>query len=246
MDKIKLPHAHGEEPISPALAQTLVEQVEDFQAVAATFRCLGDVTRLRIFWLLYHCEQCVLNIAALMAMSSPAVSHHLRELREGGLIVSRREGKEVYYRAADSAQSGLLHKMIEQGMQIVCPEWGGEAELAATVRAVHKELTENMERRITIEELSRRYWMNPTTLKAAFKAVYGNSIAAHMREHRMERAAELLRETEQSVAAIARAVGYESQSRFSAAFRETYGLLPTEYRAQTGHIKASEGGGERD
>ncbi len=246
MDKIKLPHAHGEEPISPALAQTLVEQVEDFQAVAATFRCLGDVTRLRIFWLLYHCEQCVLNIAALMAMSSPAVSHHLRELREGGLIVSRREGKEVYYRAADSAQSELLHKMIEQGMQIVCPEWGGEAELAATVRAVHKELTENMDRRITIEELARRYWMNPTTLKAAFKAVYGNSIAAHMREHRMERAAELLRETEQSVAAIARAVGYESQSRFSAAFRDAYGCLPTEYRAQSGRVKDSEAGGDRE
>ena len=46
----------------------------------------------------------------------------------------------------------------------------------------------------------------------------------------MGRAAQLLRETDESVAEIARAVGYESQSRFTAAFKETYGELPTEYR----------------
>ena len=55
-------------------------------------------------------------------MSSPAVSHHLRPLKNSGLIVSRREGKEVYYRAADTAQSRLLHQMIEQVMAIACPE----------------------------------------------------------------------------------------------------------------------------
>ena len=42
------------------------------------------------------CEECVLNISAMLEMSSPAVSHHLRPLKNSGLIVSRREGKEVY------------------------------------------------------------------------------------------------------------------------------------------------------
>ena len=69
-----------------------------------------------------------MNIAALLDMSSPAVSHHLRTLRDSGLIVSRREGKEVYYRAAESAQSQLLHDMIERVMEIACPEWFREAE----------------------------------------------------------------------------------------------------------------------
>ena len=72
--------------------------------------------------------------------------------------------------------------------------------------------------------------MNPTTLKTLFKSVYGSSLAAHMKEHRMERAAELLRESDMSVAEIANQVGYESQSRFSAAFKEYYGQLPKEYR----------------
>ena len=230
MEKIQLPHTHGAEAVSPALVQALLGRVDNFQTLAEMFRQLGDATRLRIFWLLCHCEQCVVNIAAMMDMSSPAVSHHLRVLRDSGLIVSRRAGKEVYYCAAENAQSELLHKMIEQVMQIVCPEWSGQAQLEATVRAVHDELAAHMDRRVTIEELSRRYLMNPTTLKAAFKSVYGNSIAAHMKEHRMEHAARLLRETDKSVAEIAREVGYESQSRFSAAFREAYGQLPTEYR----------------
>ena len=54
-------------------------------------------------------------------MSSPAVSHHLRQLKSGGLIVSRREGKEVYYKAADTPQAQLLHHMIEELVEITCP-----------------------------------------------------------------------------------------------------------------------------
>jgi DNA-binding transcriptional ArsR family regulator len=54
-------------------------------------------------------------------MSSPAVSHHLRPLKNSGLIVSRREGKEVYYRAADTEECRLLHRMIEEVMEIKCP-----------------------------------------------------------------------------------------------------------------------------
>ena len=87
-----------------------------------------------------------------------------------------------------------------------------------------------MERRFTIEELSHKYLMNPTTLKAVFKSVYGESIAAHMKEHRMEKAAALLRESDMSIAEIGRLVGYESQSKFTAAFKESYGCLPKEYR----------------
>lgn len=121
MDYAKLPHRHGEERL-PQVIHAQLEKTGDFQAIADVFRQLGDPTRVRIFWLLCHCEECVVNISAMMDMSSPAVSHHLRPLRNSGLIVSRREGKEVYYRAADTAQSRLLHQMIEQVMAIACPE----------------------------------------------------------------------------------------------------------------------------
>ncbi len=119
MNHIKLPHYHGEGQ-ETALIYEQLSHVNDFQTVADVFKQLGDTTRIRIFWLLCHCEECVLNISAMLEMSSPAVSHHLRPLKNSGLIVSRREGKEVYYRAADTKQSRILHQMIEQIMEITC------------------------------------------------------------------------------------------------------------------------------
>lgn len=121
MGNAKLPHHHGKAQES-ALIREQINRVEHFQTVADIFKQLGDTTRIRIFWLLCHCEECVINISAMLEMSSPAVSHHLRPLKNSGLVVCRREGKEVYYRAADTPQSELLHRMIEQVMEIACPE----------------------------------------------------------------------------------------------------------------------------
>ena len=112
-----LPHHHGEEEhhnIDQIRAQ--LAKADNFQIVADIFKQVGDPSRVRIFWLLCHCEECVQNISALMEMSSPAVSHHLRGLKDNGLIVSRRVGKEVFYKAADTDQSRLLHIMIEKVM----------------------------------------------------------------------------------------------------------------------------------
>lgn len=120
MKNVILPHEHNGQAVSGNIKKEL-DNVEKFQLVADIFKQLGDATRIRLFWLLCHCEECVINISELMDMSSPAVSHHLRLLRSSGLLVSRREGKEVYYRAADTEQSQLLHKMIEQVMEITCP-----------------------------------------------------------------------------------------------------------------------------
>ena len=225
-----LPHDHGEEQNHTAAMRELLRDEGHFQRIADIFRQLGDPSRIRIFWLLCHCEECVVNIADMVDMSSPAVSHHLRVLKDSGLLDSRRDGREVYYRAADAPQSRLLHEMIEQVMDVACPQWREEAEQVKIIREIHDHLTEHMEQRVTIEELSHRYLINPTTLKTVFKEVYGNSLAAHMKEHRMEKAAALLRETDMSVAEIAGQVGYESQSKFTAAFKEQFGQLPTAYR----------------
>lgn len=297
MEEIRLPHRHGE---GTALLQGQLDRVEYFQTVAEVFRQLADPTRIRIFWLLCHCEECVVNLSAMMRMSSPAVSHHLRTLKNTGLILSRREGKEVYYRAADTGQGRLLHRMIERVMEITCPAgplseepeqaapepaaglsqaaagMGAappaalapvlsagtqqappvhspapaqppqapqsqapqslpEAQLALA-RAVHSQLLQNIDQRVTIEELARQHLVNPTTLKEAFKAVYGTSLAAHIRQHRMEQAAALLRQTEMTVAEIAQAVGYDSQSRFTAAFKAVYGVLPRDWRKTGGEL----------
>lgn len=252
MDNMKLPHHHGEGP-QTALIQKQLDHVDYFQTVADVFKQLGDTTRIRIFWLLCHCEECVLNISAMLQMSSPAVSHHLRPLKNSGLIVCRRDGKEVYYRAADTEQSRLLHQMIEQVMEITCPKLLKESdensakpdftpqnqlteyqsELIEVIRKIHDRILLHLGQRITIEELSKQYLINPTTLKNTFKSVYGTSIAAHIKEHRMEQAAKMLKETDQSIAEIAKDVGYDSQSKFTAAFKEYFKVLPREYRKES-------------
>ena len=118
MADIFLPHDHGQ-----SIEQELqnMPSTDNFQTVADIFKQLGDGSRIRIFWLLCHCEECVVNLSAMVNMSSPAVSHHLRQLKAGGLITSRREGKEVYYRATLTQQAQLLHHMIEDLVEIACP-----------------------------------------------------------------------------------------------------------------------------
>ena len=104
------------------------------------------------------------------------------------------------------------------------------AEQVEIIRQIYDQLTPNLEQRHSIESLSRQYLMNPTTLKSVFKAIYGASIAPHIREHRMSYAARLLRSSDLSISEIARRVGYDSQSCFSSVFKDYFHVLPKEYR----------------
>ena len=119
MANTTLPHDHGQSKIEQELSH--MPSVDNFQTVADIFKQLGDGSRIRIFWLLCHCEECVINLSSMVQMSSPAVSHHLKQLKAGGLLVSRRDGKEVYYKAAETPQAQLLHHMIEALVEIACP-----------------------------------------------------------------------------------------------------------------------------
>ena len=100
------------------------------------------------------------------------------------------------------------------------------------VRAAHDYLVTHLQQRCTIEALSHRFLLNTATLKTAFKAVYGLPIATYMKECRVREAMRLLRETDERVSDIAAAVGYESQGKFTKAFKDVAQILPTEYRRQ--------------
>lgn len=107
-----------------------------------------------------------------------------------------------------------------------------KTEQIALIRQIHDQMMSDMSQRCTIEMLSQQYHINTSTLKSLFKTVYGQPLAAHMKEHRMEYAARLLRTTTDSLAEIAEKVGYESQSKLTAAFKSAYGVLPSEYRKE--------------
>lgn len=100
------------------------------------------------------------------------------------------------------------------------------------IQAIHQFLIDHIDQRFTIEELAKKYLMNTSTLKADFKAIYGLPIAAYMKEYRLQLAAQLLRESDLSIQSIAEQVGYESQGKFSKAFKERMQQLPSQYRKE--------------
>ena len=227
MENKRLPHDHSH---GAEYDFDHMPRLGEFSVASDIFKLLSDATRVRLFWILCHCEECVLNLSVLMDMSSPALSHHLKLLRESGLIVNRRDGKEVYYRAADTEQADALHKMIERIVKVSCADMTLGQSPEAAVESVHILLVENPERRYTIEELARYSLLNTSTLKRLFRERYGKPLAAYMKEYRIHRAAELMRESDMSASEIAAVVGYGSQSRFSEAFSEIVGMLPSEYK----------------
>lgn len=111
---IILPHDHG---TGTQQALENMPRPQEFADVSATFGLISDSTRLQILWLLCHSEDCVMNIAAAVSMSSPAVSHHLRLLKQSGLVTSRKVGKEVHYRLAQTKDAALVHSIIDTAFE---------------------------------------------------------------------------------------------------------------------------------
>ncbi len=98
------------------------------------------------------------------------------------------------------------------------------------VKQIQKRITEEFSYRFTIEELAREYRISATALKQHFKGIFGQSIAVYMKEFRIQKASQFLRDSEQSIADISALVGYESQSKFTAAFKDIMKITPLEYR----------------
>lgn len=81
--------------------------------LADLFHLLGDPTRLRIVLACLSQPTSVGDIAAALALSSSLVSHHLRLLRAARILKAERQGKQVFYSAADAHISTLLATMFE-------------------------------------------------------------------------------------------------------------------------------------
>jgi DNA-binding transcriptional ArsR family regulator len=86
---------------------------ELFFLLAETFQALGDTSRIQIVWALSQGELSVGAIAKLLEMSQPAVSHHLRSLRNLRLVSVRKVGTTAYYSLDDEHIERLLLEGIE-------------------------------------------------------------------------------------------------------------------------------------
>lgn len=103
---------------------------------------------------------------------------------------------------------------------------------AEKVRAIRQFLIAHISENYTQEELSRRFDIPMTAMKTCFRSVYGEAIGAWLTGYRMNRAAELLRESELSIEEIGSRVGYDNAGKFTVAFKKTMKLTPSEYRRE--------------
>lgn len=103
---------------------------------------------------------------------------------------------------------------------------------AEKVRAIRQFLIAHISENYTQEELSRRFDIPMTAMKTCFRSVYGEAIGAWLTGYRMNRAAELLRESNLSIAEIGSRVGYDNAGKFTVAFKKTMKLTPSEYRRE--------------
>jgi ArsR family transcriptional regulator, arsenate/arsenite/antimonite-responsive transcriptional repressor len=82
--------------------------VHERDQLAATFKALADPTRVAIVNCLSAADEvCVCNLTATFDLSQPTISHHLKILREAGLVESTRRGTWAYYRLVPEAIDAL-------------------------------------------------------------------------------------------------------------------------------------------
>ncbi len=114
----------------------------DFGPFARLFKALAESNRLRILHAIGDRDLTVSHVAELTGMSQPLVSHHLRALREAGLLRTRRDGPFVYHALADRRMLAKLQEWrevvtaagqaaLERHEVVDLPDWmlGNQSEL---------------------------------------------------------------------------------------------------------------------
>lgn len=105
-------HAH---PDTIEKIKQLMPDEDTLIDLAELFKVFGDSTRIKILSALRGGELCVCDISTAVGMTSSAVSHQLKILKNADLIQFRREGKTVFYSLAD----GHVNTILEQGLEHV-------------------------------------------------------------------------------------------------------------------------------
>jgi ArsR family transcriptional regulator len=110
----KNPRLTVEPPACNVLHAVTVKNVSErmppetvLENLAGFFKLFSDKTRIGILWALSYSEMCVCDLAMLLKMKQPAISQHLKNLRQMRIVRTRREGKVIYY-ALDDAHIGSV------------------------------------------------------------------------------------------------------------------------------------------
>jgi AraC family transcriptional regulator len=96
---------------------------------------------------------------------------------------------------------------------------------------VQLHIQENLDDELSLEKLARIAHFSPFHFHRVFKAIVGEGVNEYVRRLRLEAAAVELKTTDRPVTQIAFAAGYQAHEAFSRAFRQMFGVSPTQFRA---------------
>ena len=108
---------------------------------------------------------------------------------------------------------------------------------------VYKYIVENYHRKITLEEIASYASMNKTAFCLFFKKATGESFVAYLNVFRLQMACTMLTRSSKNISEICYAVGFTDIPYFNRAFKQRYGVSPTQYRASMRNAPQAEGQG---
>ena len=95
---------------------------------------------------------------------------------------------------------------------------------------IEKYIMDNLDKKITINDICERFDISSNTLKGCFKQTFLNSIYAYIKQARVEKGRELLMNTDKSILEIALSCGYSNNQNFTKAFKKYYNITPNDIR----------------
>lgn len=110
-----------------------------------------------------------------------------------------------------------------------CPDVALCPRVRDVIHAIREELEERHADPPTLSDISARYCLPIASIQAGFKALFGMSVIAFVREYKLQRARRLFAEGDMNVSEVAWDIGYTNLSHFSSAYRKRFGVLPKAY-----------------
>ena len=88
----------------------------NFKKASSVIGLIGNEVRLKLVWLIAYEKFCVCDLADILQMSVPAVSQHLRKLKDVGIVLYKREKHTLFYSLSPKNKDNVLHilKLVPQ------------------------------------------------------------------------------------------------------------------------------------
>ena len=159
----------------------------------------------------------------------------LNKTRESGII--RSLTVEGYIALILAMQLMEHHNNINE---VILPESLSQSDIKR-IHRLSSFIVDNISDDLTVKTLSMEVGLSPKKLQLGFKLLYSKSVNEYVRQHKLEIARDLIKNSDYSISEVVYKIGYRSRSYFSKIFQEYYGILPIDYKEKvkmSTHVKS--------